>query len=441
MLSRFLSKRHGAAVLALLLASCSDNAAERLRVAQLSQGCTLNSSCEDPLVCTFERCHEECEEDRDCPDDQRCVLAKDGNVCQLPIETGCDGDDKACKGDQVCGADGECRDPCGGGAGECVSGQICATSKECASSDPVKDLIDAEGNIQPQERPDAGMPKDAGKTDAGRTAKPAAEGCAELDTAQEMPDCEGTETSEVEPNETKAQATPICFGNEVSGVIDISGDKDSYSITAPPAPYGGVLIVTWTATTQAIYLAVRNSVEGRQLATGTALADGSANLWIATAPDATYILDVSGGASSYMLSTEWSGVRDCYEPNDERDDAKRVEVGQSITAKLHAAPLDTGDQLPADWYSVALEAGEVTFDFKSSPEDSYIYLNVYDPGEVQVSTAYSRSPGATLVHMYEVKVAGDYLVEVTTSGLTTSGSTLTPPKHTIEPYELTITQR
>ncbi len=82
-----------------------------------------------PLLCAFERCHVACNEDRDCPDELRCVLGSgDGvNVCQLPDEVDCDGD-KDCAGDQVCGVDEECRDQCDRD-GDCVDGQICAASE------------------------------------------------------------------------------------------------------------------------------------------------------------------------------------------------------------------------------------------------------------------------------------------------------------------------
>ena len=93
--------------------SCGGSEDEKLELAELSEGCSLNSECNDPLVCTFERCHQACEADRDCPLPQRCVLGTDGRICQLPDETECSRDSD-CGGDQVCGIDGECRDECSG---------------------------------------------------------------------------------------------------------------------------------------------------------------------------------------------------------------------------------------------------------------------------------------------------------------------------------------
>ncbi len=128
--------------------SCgSDSKKEKLEAAALSEGCSLNSDCNNPLVCTFERCHQACEKDRDCPLPQRCIKGDDGRVCQLDDDTKCDRD-RDCDGDQVCGVDGECRDQCKKNS-DCADDQVCANSGECASEDPNRDLIDEDGNILP----------------------------------------------------------------------------------------------------------------------------------------------------------------------------------------------------------------------------------------------------------------------------------------------------
>ena len=112
----------------------------------MAEGCSLNSNCDDPLVCTFARCHEECNKDRDCPGESRCVMAETGGVCQLALETACTRDSQ-CSGEQVCGIDGECRDSCTKDQ-DCGEEQLCAKSGECASTLGDKDLVDANGNIE-----------------------------------------------------------------------------------------------------------------------------------------------------------------------------------------------------------------------------------------------------------------------------------------------------
>jgi hypothetical protein len=136
---------------ALLLAAlwtgawaCSSD--DELTPVGLAKPCSLNSDCRTPLVCVFRLCHSQCQEDRDCAGEQRCVAGYDGKVCQLDGEIACDRDDD-CPSRQVCGSDAECRDLCRTDT-DCTDGQLCANSGECASSDPKKDRVDPDGNIQ-----------------------------------------------------------------------------------------------------------------------------------------------------------------------------------------------------------------------------------------------------------------------------------------------------
>jgi alpha-tubulin suppressor-like RCC1 family protein len=122
-----------------LLSGCGeDSTAEELRTAIISETCSLNSDCEDPLVCAFERCHTECNETRDCPRDSLCVASGKGAVfiCQLPDEAECDEDDD-CPGKQRCAEDGFCR-------GGCSDDDECPELQRCVDSDVGMVCADAE---------------------------------------------------------------------------------------------------------------------------------------------------------------------------------------------------------------------------------------------------------------------------------------------------------
>ena len=127
-----------------VLVACGDTADEQKKLAGIAQGCTLNSDCNNPLVCAFQRCHEACVESRDCPPGQRCIAGEDDtNVCQLPDEVSCM-TSSGCDGSQVCAIDRECRDACTS-ENECIGAQVCATTGACA--DP--DEVDKDGNLPP----------------------------------------------------------------------------------------------------------------------------------------------------------------------------------------------------------------------------------------------------------------------------------------------------
>lgn len=136
-----------------LVASCGDPELDAI-LAQLGDPCLRDSDCvgaplapefpEAAAVCVFGRCHVECVTTPDCRkfglgDEIRCVLGdKPSNVCQLDDELGCLDTTKTpavlssarCPGDEWCGPDGECRDPCSASS-DCVSGQVCVQSS-CA---------------------------------------------------------------------------------------------------------------------------------------------------------------------------------------------------------------------------------------------------------------------------------------------------------------------
>jgi len=121
------------ALMALAVACSTD---ER-PLARLAQGCSINSDCNAPLVCAFQRCHNACESTRDCPAGLRCV-ASDGplHVCQLEEERSCLYNSDCPEG-QVCGSDATCRDQCMGDA-DCLKEQLCIAGT-CAEQSELRD--------------------------------------------------------------------------------------------------------------------------------------------------------------------------------------------------------------------------------------------------------------------------------------------------------------
>src|SRR5207244_8271008 len=65
------------------VASCGSSAKPKPGTA-----CQINSDCNNPLSCTAGKCHQQCQESRDCTQaGARCVKDMAGmNVCQLPEE-------------------------------------------------------------------------------------------------------------------------------------------------------------------------------------------------------------------------------------------------------------------------------------------------------------------------------------------------------------------
>jgi alpha-tubulin suppressor-like RCC1 family protein len=119
-------------------------------------GCTVNSECEAPLVCTWARCHAQCSETRDCPIGERCVLLAAGGLCQLQLEARCDYTSD-CQSPLVCAIDGKCRSECKSDR-DCAKKQVCTPSggaKVCADLDE----LNASQMLTPASPP---QPRDGG---------------------------------------------------------------------------------------------------------------------------------------------------------------------------------------------------------------------------------------------------------------------------------------
>ncbi|HEX2674219.1 MAG TPA: hypothetical protein VHM25_25255 [Polyangiaceae bacterium] len=121
----------GLTVSALGVSQCKSTIVKKSPIAS---GCELDSDCDSPLVCGFGRCHVECRTNADC-DVGRCLISESGNICQLPQEVACTYTSE-CPSSLVCGVDGQCRNQCQAKR-DCLPGQVCASTGECASPDEV----------------------------------------------------------------------------------------------------------------------------------------------------------------------------------------------------------------------------------------------------------------------------------------------------------------
>jgi hypothetical protein len=133
--------------LACALAACSS--AKKL---DFGGSCTLNSDCNEPLVCKFGACHKACATSRDCDNGERCVRVDNGAVCQSAT---CDPQGN-CPTPLVCRTvDNTCRTRCTTtddcpGAQTCT-GTVCVENSELASPDAAPGALDGAAV------PDAGL--------------------------------------------------------------------------------------------------------------------------------------------------------------------------------------------------------------------------------------------------------------------------------------------
>ncbi len=128
--------------------ACEDD----VPLAELGDGCLINSDCSSPLVCAFQRCHEQCEDSRDCSPGLNCVVSdRPYRVCQLDDERTCSATPD-CPGDQVCAIDNVCRDGCLG-AVDCIPEQQCVSGTCAEPSELVEGKLPSTASGSPEGQP------------------------------------------------------------------------------------------------------------------------------------------------------------------------------------------------------------------------------------------------------------------------------------------------
>lgn len=123
----------GTVVMLAVPLACSEDDSALLR---LREGCSLNSDCEEGLVCAFGVCHAACETSKDC-DAGRCIVDEGrGRVCQFEEAKTC-AFNSECPPPLICGRDGACRNQCATDR-DCVPGQVCRVTT-CAEPEELED--------------------------------------------------------------------------------------------------------------------------------------------------------------------------------------------------------------------------------------------------------------------------------------------------------------
>jgi hypothetical protein len=384
------------------------------------KSCTLNSECNDPLSCTFGRCHATCAETRDCPLGQRCVKVASGNVCQLPEEKMCP-PTRTCTEPLICAGDLQCRGRCATAA-DCPRGQVCAAGGACAEP----------GEVTPEGRLAGvgGSAADAGAGPADAAAGPPALDAAGGATADRPADTAGTGpcgVPEREPNDSRDQATPLAPTQELPSCLGTAADKDWYEITAPSDPGGGYVEIAITDVGELTpeLVGFTASDNGRIDHLYGDSAGQTLYAFLAVAPGQKYRLvfgafaEVARAPARYTIKTTYRKVDDAHEPNDSAATAKPIMLGTPVTAYLHAGPkmAKLAPEDVSDWYSVTLAAGPVSLKMSNVPMNVTAFVGVIDSTGKKVYTGTSANNGANIDAMMEVSTGGTHVIHVTSFAL------------------------
>jgi hypothetical protein len=230
-----------------------------------------------------------------------------------------------------------------------------------------------------------------------------------------------------EPNDTREQATAITLGSTYSSLCVSNPDKtdelDFFEFTAPATDLAGGYVEVKLSNVQSdgIGDVIVTSSLDNDVVFESYTVDHGANVegWLTVAPGAKYRIQVSrfGGAGdrfAYDLSTKYTAIKDAYEPNDKKEDAKSISLNTPIQASAAAvsakAELAVGDD--QDWFKVTLAAGTATVKMTNVPSDYLCDVQLYDPTGAAVDEKYQTTGGADCTIDAKDLVSGVYLVNV-----------------------------
>jgi hypothetical protein len=412
----------------------------------LGKSCVVNSDCNNPLSCTFGKCHEECAVSRDCPMGQRCVKGPaDKNVCQLSDEKLCPavGGISTCTAPLACAIDLQCRNKCLVVA-DCTGGQLCA-SGYCA--EPLE--TNSDGTLKVT---DGGVPTaDAGSADAGLSPSDTGMTGADATPTTALGPCG---VPEMEPNDTREQATPITAPIMLPSCIGTPDDRDFYELTAPNDPAGGYYQFSMTGVTFGSDLFAYNVTDQGEIGHLIAASDGQdLSGYLAVAPGKKYRLSVgpfistSKAPTPYKLTVTYTKSDDAFEPNDTADTAKMITLGTPVTAELFGGvkTLPVSETATFDWYTVTGTAAPITATVENVPSNLTVFLKILDPAGKE-ATALGQNDGANVTVTKMDGTAGAYkiLVQAFTVGRDeffgqATEATELPASFT-HPYKLTVSQ-
>lgn len=182
---------------------------------------------------------------------------------------------------------------------------------------------------------------------------------------------------------------PDNFTNSISGTWSEPNEEDVYPGLLPAStdPAGGYYIVTVESEESTTWIDIRIAGDAAAIINGS---NGTTNnttrkVAIAAHPGISYDVAVSpffNGSNfpeDYTISWEYVGIMDCYEPNNDFDEAKFIPKNETIEAFANRGNEGYGIQEEhQDYYKVVLtEPSKIQVELLQSPSDHFISMRMF----------------------------------------------------------------
>jgi hypothetical protein len=218
---------------------------------------------------------------------------------------------------------------------------------------------------------------------------------------------------EAEPNNEYRTANLIAMQAPVAGEVVASADDiDFFRIVAPPAPRDLLAIELTNHTSTFVPRLHVYGGDMRLVGWGEKIGQPGESLRVVggPAPNSNLYISVSAGDSNggnYVLTVAPLKAFDSYEPNDDIAMARRIGVGQDVSANI----MDSED---SDYFSfVSPREGTLKIAIRNRSESLVPALTVYDSDHRNMGYGPDvKKPGLDLEHAINVQKDAVYYVQV-----------------------------
>ena len=199
-----------------------------------------------------------------------------------------------------------------------------------------------------------------------------------------------------EPEPELHECTPYeadSFTNSITGVWSVANEEDIYPNLLPAStdPAGGYYIVTVESEESTPWIDIRIGGDAAAIINGSNGTSGNTTRKVAISaqPGISYDVAVSpffNGSSfpeDYTISWEYVGIMDCYEMNNDFDEAKFIPKNEVITAFMNRGNEGYAIQEEhLDYYKVVLtEPSKIQVELLQSPSDHFISMRMFTYNE------------------------------------------------------------
>ncbi|MCA9621245.1 MAG: hypothetical protein KC731_19620 [Myxococcales bacterium] len=239
----------------------------------------------------------------------------------------------------------------------------------------------------------------------------------------------------------------------------IPNEEDSYTVTAPADPGGGLyrfkLTVNHPDAVPWLEIHNKNTPDGAAMLGGSAATTANEQEWngvFVAWPGQTYDVKVfefvnaptDAHPVNYSLSWTFEPLVDCYEPNDTLAEAALVKRGQTVEAYLVAGYETDSLGSILDHYAVQVdEPTTLTFTLVGQPQNTSIDVRAFRPdtsfpdGYAQMSGGGELANGDS--YDWQASEPGLYVFEISDSGLAMKAEQDDPdPPHLGATYQFRI---